>query len=172
MVVSGLPIKNSENAGEIASMALELLQAVRTHRISHRPNETLKLRIGIHTGPVVAGVVGLTMPRYCLFGDTVNTASRMESNGEALKIHISPQCKEALDNIGGYITETRGVINLKGKGEVCTYWLIGANEHAVQKRLVDMRDLPPPLFCRPRKSPKLNMDSRHPSIIGGLHYRK
>lgn len=72
MVVSGLPIKNGGHAGEIASMALDLLQAVKNHRISHRPNETLKLRIGIHSGPVVAGVVGLTMPRYCLFGDTGN----------------------------------------------------------------------------------------------------
>lgn len=71
MVVSGLPIKNDlQHAGEIASMALDLLQAVKNHRISHRPNETLKLRIGMHSGPVVAGVVGLTMPRYCLFGDT------------------------------------------------------------------------------------------------------
>uniref|UniRef100_A0A182PGB7 Guanylate cyclase n=1 Tax=Anopheles epiroticus TaxID=199890 RepID=A0A182PGB7_9DIPT len=167
MVVSGLPITNgNRHVGEIASMALELLQAVRSHRIAHRPNETLKLRIGIHTGPVVAGVVGLTMPRYCLFGDTVNTASRMESNGEALKIHISQQCKDALDTLGGYVTVERGRIAMKGKGEVMTYWLEAATEQAIQKIPVDVRDLPPPLFCRPRRSPKMTYDSRHPSIIG------
>ncbi|KAI8121971.1 hypothetical protein FF38_05671 [Lucilia cuprina] len=169
MVVSGLPIKNGDrHAGEIASMSLELLQAVKQHRIAHRPNEVLKLRIGMHTGPVVAGVVGLTMPRYCLFGDTVNTASRMESNGEALKIHISSKCKDALDKLEGYITEKRGLVNMKGKGEVVTYWLVGATEKAIQKKEIDMTDLPPPLFCRPRKSPKFS-DSRQPSIVG-MHY--
>ncbi|XP_047021545.1 receptor-type guanylate cyclase Gyc76C-like [Helicoverpa zea] len=165
MVVSGLPIRNSDrHVGEIASMALELLNAVKSHKISHRPNETLKLRIGIHTGAVVAGVVGLTMPRYCLFGDTVNTASRMESNGEPLKIHISPSCKQALDKIGGYIVEPRGTIPIKGKGQLQTYWLISATEKAIQKRAVEGEERP--LFRRPRRSPRL-ADSRHPSLSGG-----
>jgi len=82
MVASGLPTVNPLHAVEIADMALAIINLVSQFRIKHRPDQQMMVRIGIHCGPVVAGVVGLTMPRYCLFGDTVNVASRMQSNGE------------------------------------------------------------------------------------------
>jgi len=135
MVVSGLPIRNGErHATEIASMAIELLDNVKNFTIRHRPYDTLQLRIGIHSGAVVAGVVGKTMPRYCLFGDTVNTASRYESNGEALRIHISPQLRNYLIKSDRYIIQERGLVRMKGKGEVMTYWLVGHHQPELMTR--------------------------------------
>ncbi|RWS11161.1 guanylate cyclase 32E-like protein, partial [Dinothrombium tinctorium] len=137
MVASGLPVRNGNlHAAEIASMALHLLHAIRSFRVRHRPHEMLLMRIGIHTGPVCAGVVGLKMPRYCLFGDTVNTASRMESSGVPLKIHCSEQFKKVLDTFGDYETVERGYIPIKGKGEMKTFWLIGETEKRQSRRRI------------------------------------
>ncbi|ESO05547.1 hypothetical protein HELRODRAFT_77371 [Helobdella robusta] len=124
MVVSGLPQVTERHVVEICNMALDLLGIVKTFKIRHRPEMTLMLRIGIHSGPCAAGVVGHTMPRYCLFGDTVNTASRMESTGEALKIHLSTPARDQLLQFPGYVIELRGLTELKGKGTMITYWLL------------------------------------------------
>ncbi|XP_029977660.1 guanylate cyclase 2G [Sphaeramia orbicularis] len=124
MVASGLPISNdNQHALEICTMALHFLSAIKVFKIRHMPMECLAIRIGIHSGPVVAGVVGTTMPRYCLFGDTVNMASRMESNSLPLKIHISQSTADILVQAGSFSMEERGEIEMKGKGCHKTYWL-------------------------------------------------
>lgn len=129
MVVSGLPDRNGmRHAKEIARMSLALLKAVTSFQIRHRPEDRVKLRIGIHSGPCCAGVVGQKMPRYCLFGDTINTASRMESTGEPLKIHVSPDTKTALEYFGNFALVPREEIDVKGKGKMQTYWLTEERE--------------------------------------------
>ncbi|XP_064201685.1 atrial natriuretic peptide receptor 1-like [Anguilla rostrata] len=133
MVVSGLPVRNGKQHGrEIARMSLALLKAVRSFRIRHRPEQQLRLRSGIHSGPVCAGVVGLKMPRFCLFGDTVNTASRMESNGEALRIHVSEATRSVLEEFNCFQLELRGEVEMKGKGRLRTYWLLGESTATAQ----------------------------------------
>ena len=135
MVASGLPVRNGDlHASEIASMALHLTSAVKTFKIRHIPDKSLLLRVGIHTGHVCAGIVGKKMPRYCLFGDTVNTASRMETTSLPLKIHCTETFRQVLDKLGGYETTERGIIQIKGKGEMKTYWLVGESENRKFRR--------------------------------------
>ncbi|XP_067995602.1 retinal guanylyl cyclase 2 isoform X2 [Melanerpes formicivorus] len=127
MVASGLPKRNgNKHAAEIANMSLDILSSVGTFKMRHMPDIPLRIRIGLHTGPCVAGVVGLTMPRYCLFGDTVNTASRMESTGLPYRIHVSQSTVDTLQSLNeGYEIIPRGKTELKGKGIEDTYWLAG-----------------------------------------------
>ncbi|XP_035430039.2 uncharacterized protein LOC118262627 [Spodoptera frugiperda] len=125
MVVGGLPVRTRDHAEAVATMALHLLHLAGRFRLRHLPDTPLHLRIGLHTGPCCAAVVGLTMPRYCLFGDTVNTASRMESTGAAWRIQVSATTAERLAAAGGYRLRSRGLTMIKGKGAMHTYWLLG-----------------------------------------------
>ncbi|XP_068524504.1 retinal guanylyl cyclase 1-like isoform X3 [Anas acuta] len=127
MVASGLPKRNgNRHAGEIANMSLDILSSVGTFKMRHMPEVPVRIRIGLHSGPCVAGVVGLTMPRYCLFGDTVNTASRMESTGLPYRIHVNARTVAILLALQeGFKVDIRGKTELKGKGVEDTYWLVG-----------------------------------------------
>uniref|UniRef100_A0A8C8JM73 Guanylate cyclase n=1 Tax=Oncorhynchus tshawytscha TaxID=74940 RepID=A0A8C8JM73_ONCTS len=148
MVVSGVPNENGINhAGEIASMALGLVNVCHAFKIPHKPTTQLRIRAGIHSGPVVAGVVGTKMPRYCLFGDTVNTASRMESTSEALKIQVSGATADLLNTLGGYTLICRGSLNVKGKGEMTTWWLEAKKEESSDPllRSTEFRGVPVPV---------------------------
>ncbi|KAM8973085.1 retinal guanylyl cyclase 1 [Pelodytes ibericus] len=127
MVASGLPKRNgTHHAAEIANMSLDILSSVGSFKMRHMPEVPVRIRIGLHSGPCVAGVVGLTMPRYCLFGDTVNTASRMESTGLPYRVHVNVSTVNILQSLKqGYRVEVRGKTELKGKGIEDTYWLVG-----------------------------------------------
>ncbi|XP_037603608.1 retinal guanylyl cyclase 1 [Sebastes umbrosus] len=130
MVASGVPNRNgNRHAAEMANMSLDILHCIGTFKMRHMPELRVRIRIGLHSGPVVAGVVGLTMPRYCLFGDTVNTASRMESTGLPYRIHVNQRTVALLESLElGYKVQNRGLTELKGKGIEHTYWLVGRED--------------------------------------------
>ncbi|CAJ0958486.1 unnamed protein product, partial [Mesorhabditis belari] len=125
MVVSGIPEENGKrHIAHIADVSLEIMKYLEEFEIPHRKTQRLRCRLGFHTGPVAAAVVGLNAPRYCLFGDTVNMASRMESTGEPEKIQISQAAKDLLgQEYPEFVTTYRHEIEIKGKGIQKTYFL-------------------------------------------------
>ncbi|MEH2055346.1 MAG: adenylate/guanylate cyclase domain-containing protein [Nostoc sp.] len=119
MAVAGLPNQSNNHAPAIANMALDMQNAIAT--FNEENNQSFRIRIGISTGPVVAGVIGLKKFAYDLWGDTVNTASRMESHGIAGSIQVCEASYQLLKD--KYLLEKRGLIQVKGKGEMMTYIL-------------------------------------------------
>jgi len=121
MLVGGLPTPRPDHAEAVADMAIDMFDAIK--RLNLQNNSDIRIRVGIHTGPIVAGVIGKNKFNYDLWGDAVNVASRMESHGVPGRIQVSEATQARLQ--GRFILEKRGVIEVKGKGEMVTYFLNG-----------------------------------------------
>ena len=125
MAAGGLPVPNTTHAQDAVKAALEMakvLQEGKARKIE-QGLPFFEIRIGIHTGPVVAGIVGVKKFQYDIWGDTVNTASRMESSGEEGKVNISESTYVILKDDPQFAFESRGKIAVKGKGEIEMYFV-------------------------------------------------
>jgi adenylate cyclase len=132
MVVGGLPLERADHVEAIADMALDMQEAIAQFLTPQQ--QPLRIRVGINTGPVVAGVIGRKRFIYDLWGDTVNVASRMESHGLAGRIQVTEAVYERLK--ASYYFEERGEISVKGKGAMITYLLQGKQSQALSEDLL------------------------------------
>jgi adenylate cyclase len=121
MAASGIPAARADHVKAAAEFCLDMMKEM--ERFNRGYHTSITLRVGIHTGPVIAGIIGRNKFIYDLWGDTVNTASRMESHSTPGRIQVTRSVYEALG--GEYSFEKRGAIEVKGKGKMETYFLEG-----------------------------------------------
>ena len=154
MIAGGVPTPLEGHSEAVAEMALEMLEEA--NRLEKKLGLPFRLRIGIHCGPVIAGVIGLTKFSYDLWGDTVNTASRLESHGAPGMVQVSGAMHERLRD--KFELEDRGVIELKGKGPIAVHFLKG---RAASSRTVA------PSTSSARKSPRFHVKMRVSVLVDG-----
>ena len=121
MIASGVPTPRVDHATAIAALALDIVQGL--EQLSDRDGKRMAFRLGINSGPIVAGIIGKMKFQYDLWGDTVNIASRMESHGEVGKVHISAATYELIKD--DFECDPRGTIPIKGKEKMETWFLVG-----------------------------------------------
>ena len=133
MAVAGAPVPKIDHVARAAHMALDMMDAL--DDFNRRKGYTLKMRIGINSGAVVAGVIGKRKFIYDLWGDTVNTASRMESHGVDGRIQMTDMTRQRLDK--RFVVEERGVIDVKGIGQMHTWLLVGCDSADAVEPLIN-----------------------------------
>ena len=121
---SGVPEPETDHAEKVANFAIAVSKCVK-HVLSPVDGSPIQLRIAVHTGSAASGVVGVNNPRHCVFGDTVNVTARHEASGEAGRVHCSAVTQRILEQecFGKFKFVSRGIVDLKGKGALKTYWL-------------------------------------------------
>ncbi len=121
--VCGCPEIRPDHAERAVEFAIDIIAMIRNFKTAM--GSSIAIRIGLNSGPITAGVLGEMNPHWCVVGDTVNTASRMESTSKPMHIHISESTKDLIDRSGKFIIDGPDVLNIKGKGTMATYWIQG-----------------------------------------------
>lgn len=168
---SGLPQADGNHAMNIANFAIAVNHCCK-QVLSPLNDSPIQLRIGIHSGSCASGVVGMTNPRYCVFGDTVNTTARHESTGAPGKIHCSSETQKELERMtkGSFRLQERGFVDMKGKGEKLTYWLSATEKNklvngaAVEALEAEVKEL----LCKTNFDSKLGRDAASKKRSNGL----